>query len=431
VAACYTFWNWLKKPTWWNTLASGVVLGVAELTKTTLIIFYPLWPLLWLIYRWPERKRLTKHDWLGEFGKLCVRVVIALYVINLGYGFEGSFTKLKDYNFVCDSLSGLDEIAAKAGGNRFANSLLAALPIPLPKNYLLGIDLQRRDFEHYHGQFYLGGVWSKTGWWYYYLYAIAIKVPLGTWLLLVFAAVASFFGKEAVQRRDEFYLLFPGVTLLAFVSSQTGINEHMRYVLPIFPFFYIWVGQVTPSILAAGIAMSRTTFAPRHFGGIVVVACLIWSVGSSLFYFPHTLSYFNEVVGGPTNGWKHLANSNVDWGQDLILLQKWIDENNRDGMQIHLCYFGPTNPMDLGLNLLRKNVGKKSGEIFRVDAEEQKAIYAISSNVLCHNPLAVYNEDGELIDWRELKLNQLDAIEPTDFIGYSIFIFQTEVRDSN
>ena len=71
VAACYAFWHWLKKPTWWNTVASGVVLGIAELTKTTLIIFYPLWPLLWLFYRWPERRSMSKRDWLGEFGKLC------------------------------------------------------------------------------------------------------------------------------------------------------------------------------------------------------------------------------------------------------------------------------------------------------------------------------------------------------------------------
>lgn len=33
VAACYTFWRWLKEPTWWHTLVSGIVLGVAELAN--------------------------------------------------------------------------------------------------------------------------------------------------------------------------------------------------------------------------------------------------------------------------------------------------------------------------------------------------------------------------------------------------------------
>ena len=73
VAACYTFWHWLKSPTWWNTISSGLVLGIAELTKTTLVILYPLWPLLWLIYRWPDRRGMVRKDWLGEFGMLCMR----------------------------------------------------------------------------------------------------------------------------------------------------------------------------------------------------------------------------------------------------------------------------------------------------------------------------------------------------------------------
>lgn len=29
-AACYTFWRWLKQPTWWGTLGSGLVLGLAK-----------------------------------------------------------------------------------------------------------------------------------------------------------------------------------------------------------------------------------------------------------------------------------------------------------------------------------------------------------------------------------------------------------------
>jgi hypothetical protein len=37
-------------------------------------------------------------------------------------------------------------------------------------------------------------------------------------------------------------LLAPAVVILAFVGSQTGFSEHMRYVLPIFPFVYIRIG---------------------------------------------------------------------------------------------------------------------------------------------------------------------------------------------
>ncbi|MDR1480416.1 MAG: glycosyltransferase family 39 protein, partial [Planctomycetaceae bacterium] len=60
VAAVYFFWKWLKRPDMLEGLISGIVLGLAELTKFTLIIFYPLFVVMWLIYRLPEIKTLTK-----------------------------------------------------------------------------------------------------------------------------------------------------------------------------------------------------------------------------------------------------------------------------------------------------------------------------------------------------------------------------------
>jgi hypothetical protein len=52
---------------------------------------------------------------------------------------------------------------------------------------------------------------------------------------------------------------------------------------------------------------------------------LLWSIASSLGVYPHSLSYFNELVGGPANGHAHLLDSNIDWGQDLLLLKEWLD----------------------------------------------------------------------------------------------------------
>jgi hypothetical protein len=419
VAACYTFWHWLKKPTWWNTLTSGAILGVAELTKSTLIIFYPLWPLLWLIYRWPERKTLTRSDWFGEFGKLCARVVLALYVINLGYGFEGSFTRLGDYKFVSDSLSGLDEQNAGAGGNRFAESFLGSVPVPLPMNYLVGIDLQRRDFEHYHSKFYLGGVWSKTGWWYYYLYALAIKVPLGTWLLLILAAAGRFVGKATARFRDEFFLLMPGIVILTFVSSQTGMNEHMRYVLPIFPFFIIWIGRIVPCLQACFHHELRYATFRRSLGGTIATAGLCWSVGSSLFYYPHSLSYFNELIGGPKNGWKYLTNSNIDWGQDMLQLKRWVD-SHPEAKPLTVACFG------INYRIFDIVAAEKMPPNSRFGDEGGESLldgwYAVSASIL-----AGRKDRG--MDYE--VINGLADMRPIDSVGGSIFLFHIKQASKN
>ena len=51
VAASYFFWKWLRDPTWDRALVGGIVLGLAELTKTTWAVLFVLWPVLWVVWR--------------------------------------------------------------------------------------------------------------------------------------------------------------------------------------------------------------------------------------------------------------------------------------------------------------------------------------------------------------------------------------------
>jgi hypothetical protein len=189
-------------------------------------------------------------------------------VLNLGYGFEGTLTPLKEFHFVSKMFTGsgtffatqnptpsTDSTAKKVPDplgttNRFAHTFLAHLPVPLPKNYLLGIDIQQHDFEDYGRPSYLRGEWRDHGWWYYYIYACAIKVPLALWLLAALTLFTRFFWLTANSQqltapwRDELILLFPAIFIFAVVSSKTGFSEHMRYVLPAFPYFFIWISQL-------------------------------------------------------------------------------------------------------------------------------------------------------------------------------------------
>ncbi len=43
----------------------------------------------------------------------------------------------------------------------------------------------------------------------------------------------------------------------------------------------------------------------------LVTASFGWFLASSLWIYPHSLSYFNESIGGPLNGLKHLFCSNA------------------------------------------------------------------------------------------------------------------------
>ena len=147
--------------------------------------------------------------------------------------------------------------------------------MPFPANYVQGIDARRRDFED-KAWSYLAGKWRFGGWWYYYFYALAIKVPLGTWVLLVLAAGIGTLRRGYVPSwRDETVLLAPVAVILGLVSSQTGFSHHMRYVLPIFPFLFIWASKV-------GLAVRRND----RVVALVALTAIAWSVTSSLWVYP-------------------------------------------------------------------------------------------------------------------------------------------------
>ena len=43
---------------------------------------------------------------------------------------------------------------------------------------------------------------------------------------------------------ENLILLAPAVCLFVLVSSQTGFSRYLRYVLPCYPFVFIWMSQI-------------------------------------------------------------------------------------------------------------------------------------------------------------------------------------------
>ena len=407
VGAAYLFWKWLAAPAWPRALVTGLVLGLAELTKTTWVVLFVLWPVVWLTSRGLERREGRSFKWRQEGLQIGVLLVIALWVLNLGYGFERSFQRLGDYNFASQALGGSSEVVQNGQvlRNRFAGSWLGHVPVPVPENYLLGIDYVKMEYERKDWS-YLRGEWRLGGWWYYYLYALLVKVPVGTWVMLVIAAIVTLFRKGYSARfRDELVVLAPAAIVLALVSSQTGFNHHLRYVLPIFPFAFIWISKVARSV----------RLGHRWTEGAAGVA-LCGSVASSLWVYPHSMSYFNEFVGGPKNGHYHLGNSNADWGQDLFYLKDWV-EAHPEAKPLYLVYDLPLiDPRMVGIEWERPPVGPNSPRARELEGQEarlQPGWYVISVNEL----------HGSSYDY-------FLPLKPVDRIGYSMCVYHVTPEDA-
>jgi hypothetical protein len=486
LAACYTFWRWLKKPSWSQAAITGIVLGLAELAKSTLILFYPLWPVMWVVYRLMERRAGgvprgpalfgESSHWLREGGMLATRMAIGLYVLNLGYAFEDSMQPLREFHFVSDLFTGhasddiyfntkvaafspgqsvvarganissgnLSRSRPVSGFNRVADTWLGSVPSVFPKNYLLGIDLQQRDFEHYGRPSYLRGQWRDHGWWYYYLYACAIKVPLGIWVLGALSSIAVIFFLSQRERRrkrpisnlcsksscvsicscdsslrDHLVLLIPPAMMFIVASMKMNINEHIRYVLPSFPFAIIAVSGFFTNFLdldgRTNIDWRRSKL-PRGICHMAVVA-IVWAFVSSLWIYPHSLSYFNELVGGPTQGSDHLIRSNIDWGQDLKYL-KWWHEGVRSSQPLRVTCEIFASPVSLGLDCDWNR--EVLGDALRAP-NVQTHLHAVSLNRLRENDM---RPQASLVILPADSIRRSICLTRVARIGYSMIVYE-------
>jgi hypothetical protein len=419
VTAHYAFRRWLKRPDGRAVFLAGLLLGLAELTKTTWIVLFVLWPLLWIAWRWPERRTLDLKQWLRQGGQLSLMLLLALLVINIGYGFEGSFKQLSSYSFESQTLTGLpDGTTARAErGNRFAGSFLGAIPVPVPQAYLLGVDCQKAEFEMGYPS-YLRGEWRQGGWWYYYLYGLAVKAPLGTWVLVILAFALTVGSRGyAASWRDEMVLLTPVVAVLTLVSSQTGFNHHLRYVLPIFPFAFILISRV-----------GRVLVLKAKASALIAGVALAWSTVSSLAVYPHSLSYFNELAGGPEGGGDHLIDSNLDWGQDLFFLREWL-KAHPEAESLGLAYFGGFDPRVAGIEYALPPSapvpGAATPESDAASRGPRPGWYAISVTLLHgHSPRVSHGGS-------QPNYSYFQRFKPIARAGYSINIYHVAAEEAN
>src|SRR5262249_5582790 len=129
--------------------------------------------------------------------------------------------------------------------------------------------------------------------------------------------------------------------VLFVMSNFTNINLGLRYVLPIFPYVYVSVGKLAP--WAVGLAGRGARYAACAGVGLALAA----TAASTALIHPHYLAYFNAASGGPDRGAEPLIDSNIDWGQDLVPLRRWL-ERNAPGESVGLAYFGQINPRIFG-----------------------------------------------------------------------------------
>jgi hypothetical protein len=229
-----------------------------------------------------------------------------LLALNLGFAGEKTLTPLSRAPLLSRPFLALAAVP-----------VLREVPIPVPLPYVTGVDMCTRDARS-GSRSYLHGRFSSHGFWNYFLVASLIKVPLGTLALLALAAWLAVTGRVRAAGAEAF-LLVPPAFLFAYFSFAFELQIGLRYLLPAFPFLFVWAGRAAawqPAAWPPAGWRAAAWLPPASPAGALVGVLVAWSAVSSFSVHPRYISYFNELVGGPRNGYSWLTDSNVDWGQD-------------------------------------------------------------------------------------------------------------------
>lgn len=393
----YCFWKYLKKPDIFSIVMAGVALGLAQLSKFTALLLYPVFFIILMslcvigVRKSKDKKIKSLTVNSIKYSKdFFIIILISIFVINLGYLFSNSFIPLSEYNFSSSLLK------------NFSSFFWSGCPVPLPYDYLTGFDYQLVQSAGGHSFYvsYLMGQHSLTGWWYYYIIAFLVKNPVPLLIILFMAIITCFEIRLAKIDHISFLCIWaPAISYFIYFSFFTRTPIGIRYLLPVFPLLF----------LASGYLFNEAIIKFKSIKYILALLTISY-IASSFIAFPNYLSYFNIAAGGSQNGSHWLIDSNLDWGQSLPGLKKYMNKNNIS--KIKLGYFGRIDPEIYGINY---SLAEK---------EPSEGIYAISINFLVGRPYYLLKENTHELLYADINyFNKYRYIEPSAVIDNSIYIF--------
>lgn len=367
------------RPSRARAAAAGAVWGAALLSKYTAIL---LLPVLAILIAYHRRERPGRGA-----AELALLILAALATVNAGMGFRGSFAPAVSFR------------PESSLGRTVQKSLPAGLPIPLPRDYVVGFDAVKRDTERGEFGSYLLGEWSARGWWYSDLVAFAAKTPIP--ILALLAAAPFFLWRARLAPAPLLELLVPAGVLLAAMVFLNKLDIGLRYLLPVYPLLYLSTASVW-----GGLRGRASRWLPA---GILASAA-----ATAVWAHPSYVSYFNVAAGGAANGHRILIDSNLDWGQDLYRLKPALERLGVEG-EIGLLYYGHVDPVLYGIRYAL------------VPSWEIRNVVAVSVNYLMGHTYPATSADGRAVPIGRDHLAWLRGREPVARAG-TIWIFDTRAR---
>jgi hypothetical protein len=422
--AYYFFIKFVKRPTWKNVILAGIFLGVAQLTKFSAVLLFPIFTLFAVVYALalPSDSWKNKMKTIGSYAGKYVLVIIICFA---------AIWMLYEFNTWNEPASKIQDVArtvfGDVGSGKIAKAVVISMsnigPLKGMSEYFLGVFMVFVRVTGGNTYYFLGNVTNHASQAYFpVVFIIKETIPF---LFLILASLIIYFYQliRSLPARVEFskyfaevwkkirlylhqgivqYSMFGFIVLYAYLSITGNLNIGFRHLFPILPFAYL---LVTKKIFEFWNSPHHEV--TKKLTGLIIAGIVIWVIIEPIIFFPSYISYFNESVGGPSQGYKYVTDSNTDWGQDLGRLRSWVDKNNID--KIRVDYFGGSNPQ---YYLKDKNIP------WHASNKPEIGWYAISATFLQESIYKIKGPGEGDYSWIEKY--------PLTRIGDSIFVFHVD-----
>jgi hypothetical protein len=298
----YALYKYLRTTTWRRALLLGAAGGVACLTKFSMLMVAPVIGAVYLALCW--RGRRTQGSIKSVALHALTTALTALFVINAAYFFDHRELGFEGVKWLHEGAPNQPDAIVR---------FVEAVTYVLPTDFVLGVlwQIWHNGAGHNAG---LLGMYSRTGWWYYFPVAFALKATL-PFLLLSLASLG--WGVERVIRGRErrFLFLLVPFAIYAAASMAGALNLGVRYFLPAYMFLFILGGALLERFWRAKQS--------RRAGALLAAALVAWMCVEAARAYPDHMSYMNQLAYAQPHWW-YLSDSNVEWGDDTRALAEYV-----------------------------------------------------------------------------------------------------------
>jgi hypothetical protein len=433
VFAFYYFLKFIKNPTWKNVAIAGLFLGLVQLAKFSSVLTFPVFGLILIIY--PLVKLHgddKKHHRLKTLGEYLLKgfaaFVLSLIVVYVAYAVsfhKTPQTKLPEIinHYFHDYDTRPINVYA-----RQALFWMNEQPVLVPlAEYFFGV---ARVFQRVAGGnvAYLMGEVNTKGFFNYFPIIFLIKEPIATLSLILFAlgiglaniirslksSSENFFSRTAhslahyLRTRIVEFSMLVFILLYAVTSISGKLNIGFRHLFPILPFMYILITKTIFDFLRTRHNQTKVII------NIALGGFLLFLISGTILAYPYYTSYFNQLAGGPKEGYHIATDSNADWGQDLKRLKIFLTEHP-EITKLKVDYFGMAN--------LDYYIGGRYEKWWGAKRPIEEGWYAISVLFLQESTYNQAVPDNQSYRWLKNK-------KPDFQVGTSILIYNISSEEA-